>query len=259
MIFPGARAPLFSPSRIIHSAGLSLTEPPGLYHSALPRMVTPGTSREMLSNSKSGVFPTSSTGRDPNLSLILVIMSELLYKLGARRPEEVNRKNTDQRISRRADISPPAMVGAQSSLYLFTLTFRYVESALSAQKFQNSFDRPSAAGEDGGIELGIGACLALSELHHEVLELLGSFGFEGEDELVVVDAEAVAGVVLHGVMLAAYLHVLVHHALALFEGEPIPCAALNERVDEEVVSFAGHDVGASREAWGVFADVDGAS
>ncbi len=60
MVFSGVSAPLFSPSRIIHRAGRSLTEPPGLYHSALPRMRTPGISAEMFGNSRSGVLPTSS-------------------------------------------------------------------------------------------------------------------------------------------------------------------------------------------------------
>src|SRR5919206_2563579 len=86
MIFPGPSSPLFSPSRIIHSAGLSLTEPPGLYHSALPRILTPGTSREMLDNSKRGVFPTRSVGREAAWVLIRVIISELLYKIEGRRP-----------------------------------------------------------------------------------------------------------------------------------------------------------------------------
>src|ERR671919_1359751 len=86
MVLLGVSAPLFSPSRIIHRAGLSFTEPPGLYHSALPRIVTPGTSRETLESSKRGVFPTRSVGCDPTLVLILVIMSELLYKIKPGRP-----------------------------------------------------------------------------------------------------------------------------------------------------------------------------
>src|SRR3712207_1505142 len=86
MVFSGVRAPLFSPSRIIHSAGRSLTEPPGLYHSALPRILTPGTSPEMLGSSRSGVLPTSSVPSSPARLLIRVIMSGLLYRVNFSRP-----------------------------------------------------------------------------------------------------------------------------------------------------------------------------
>src|SRR4028119_1372531 len=87
----------------------------------------------------------------------------------------------------------------------------------------------AASEEGGGGEVGVGARLALAQFHHEVLELLRGLGLEGEDELVVVDAEAVSGVVLYGVVLAAYVHVLVHHPLALVEGEAVPLARLDGR------------------------------
>src|SRR5215216_403704 len=128
-----------------------------------------------------------------------------------------------------------------------------------SQKVQNFFEGPPAAGEDGSIELGVGARLALAEFHHQVLELLGGLGLEGKDELVIVDTEAVGGVVLYRVVLAAYLHVLVHHALALFEGEAVPRAGLHERVDEEVLALAGDDMGTALEARCVLSYVDGAS
>src|SRR3712207_6824861 len=80
MIFSDVKAPLLSPSRIIQRAGRSLTEPPGLYHSALPRMRTPDTSPEMLGSSRSGVLPTSSVTRPPAHSLIRVIMSGLIIQ-----------------------------------------------------------------------------------------------------------------------------------------------------------------------------------
>src|SRR5215210_1334235 len=80
IVFSGVRAPLLSPSRIIHIAGLSLTEPPGLRHSALPSIRTPGVSVEMAGKSKSGVLPTSSVTFFPTRLLIRVIMSGLIIQ-----------------------------------------------------------------------------------------------------------------------------------------------------------------------------------
>src|SRR5687767_5819294 len=58
---PGLSAPDRSPSRIIHSAARSLTEPPGLYHSALAYTSTFGDrSSAMLRSRISGVLPTRS-------------------------------------------------------------------------------------------------------------------------------------------------------------------------------------------------------
>src|SRR5918995_7193408 len=117
----------------------------------------------------------------------------------------------------------------------------------------------AAAGEDRGIQFGVGACFALPELHHQVLELFGGFGLEGEDELVVVYPGAVPRVVLYGIVLASYMHVLVHHALALFYGQRVPRPCLDEGIEEEVLAFSRDDVRAILEAWRVLADVDGAS
>src|SRR4029079_12709421 len=60
IVLPRVSAPVFSPSRTIQSAGQSLTEPPGLNHSALPRSRTDarGDRRE---RSRSGVLPTRAT------------------------------------------------------------------------------------------------------------------------------------------------------------------------------------------------------
>src|SRR5271157_4791690 len=63
MVNPGRSAPLFSPSRIMLAAGLSLTDPPGFIHSALARSCTCwGRSREILSRRRRGVLPIPSTG-----------------------------------------------------------------------------------------------------------------------------------------------------------------------------------------------------
>src|ERR671911_95456 len=116
----------------------------------------------------------------------------------------------------------------------------------------------AAAGEDRGIQFGVGACFALPELHHQVLELFGGFGLEGENKFVVVYPEAVTGVVLYGIVFASYLHVLVHHALALFDGQRVPRPCLDEGIDEEVLAFSRDDVRAVLETRRMLADVDGA-
>src|SRR5437868_12559421 len=60
IVFPGTSAPRASPSSTILSAGRSLTEPPGLNPSSLPKMRTPGASpSRTLRSSTSGVLPTS--------------------------------------------------------------------------------------------------------------------------------------------------------------------------------------------------------
>src|SRR4051794_28504681 len=220
MVFPDVSFPLLSPSRIIHSAGRSLTEPPGLYHSALPRILTPEASREMFDNSRSGVFPTRSTGREGAWVLILVIMSGLLYKLKTLRPGRVSRgEMSEQHISRKAHRKPSDYGWCvEKIIYLFEYPALPLSVYLS-QNFQDFFEGTTAAGEDRGIQLCIGAGLTLTQFHHQVLEFLGGLGLEGEDELVVVYPEAVGSVVLYWIVLAAYPHVLVHHALAFFEGE----------------------------------------
>ena len=54
---PGVKAPLFSCSRTIHRAARSLTEPPGLRNSALPKISQPVASLSMGMRI-SGVLPT---------------------------------------------------------------------------------------------------------------------------------------------------------------------------------------------------------
>src|SRR5215212_11467401 len=114
IVFSGVSAPVFSPSRIIQSAGLSLTDPPGLYHSALPRMLTAGTSAETLGNSRSGVLPTSSVTLFPARRLIRVIMSGLIIQgegSASRREGGCLTNVTAERLER----CLPAMVGALRS------------------------------------------------------------------------------------------------------------------------------------------------
>src|SRR5579862_316098 len=60
MVLPGTSAPRASPSSTILSAGRSLTDPPGLNPSSLPKMRTPGASpSRIFRSSTSGVLPTS--------------------------------------------------------------------------------------------------------------------------------------------------------------------------------------------------------
>src|SRR5882762_1249419 len=56
-VLPRENFPLRRPSVTMLEAARSLTEPPGLYHSALPRISTPGKWRVRLSRRKSGVLP----------------------------------------------------------------------------------------------------------------------------------------------------------------------------------------------------------
>src|SRR5215207_2743516 len=128
-----------------------------------------------------------------------------------------------------------------------------------SQSLQNLRQGPAPAGEDRGVQLGVGACFALPALHHLVLDLLGGFSFEGKDELVVVYPEAVTRIVLYGIMLASDLHVLVHHALALLYGQPVPRPRLDKRIDEEVLALSWNDVRAVLETRRMLADVDRAS
>src|SRR6202171_3813836 len=59
IVFSCVSAPRRSPSSIIHSAARSLTEPPGLNHSAFAYTSTLGNSLSNMRMRKSGVFPIS--------------------------------------------------------------------------------------------------------------------------------------------------------------------------------------------------------
>ena len=61
IVFPDRSAPRASPSSIILRAGRSLTEPPGLNPSSLPKSRTPGATPSRTRRiSTRGVLPTSS-------------------------------------------------------------------------------------------------------------------------------------------------------------------------------------------------------
>src|ERR1700733_12489735 len=60
-ILPDVNLPLARACATMLAAARSLTEPPGLSHSALPRISTPGRSLAMRTRRSSGVFPMRST------------------------------------------------------------------------------------------------------------------------------------------------------------------------------------------------------
>ncbi len=87
--------------------------------------------------------------------------------------------------------------------------------------------------------------LGFAQLLYEVEEVFGEVGLEGDDKLLVIEAEGVRGVQLHTRILQADADVLVHQPLPLFEREQVPGARLPERVDEDVLLAAGTDRAAS--------------
>ena len=71
------------------------------------------------------------------------------------------------------------------------------------QLVQNVLHRHLHAGKDRRIALGVFAALGLAQLHHQVQEILGLLGLEGDDEVLVVQAEAVGRVELDAGVLVA--------------------------------------------------------
>src|SRR5208282_2509982 len=64
-IFPAASLPERRASATMLAAARSLTDPPGLYHSALPQRCTQGRSRTSASNRNSGVLPMAVSTASP--------------------------------------------------------------------------------------------------------------------------------------------------------------------------------------------------
>ena len=86
-------------------------------------------------------------------------------------------------------------------------------------------DAAGDAGEDRRLALGVGARLAAAQAFDQVQEVARVVRLEGDDELLVVQAERVAGVDLDSRELVADADVLVHGLLALLERQAIPRAA----------------------------------
>src|SRR5215469_7147866 len=68
-VLPEANFPLRRPSEMMLNAARSLTEPPGLYHSALASTCTLGNSRAMRSSRSKGVLPMRAMVRWPSRAL----------------------------------------------------------------------------------------------------------------------------------------------------------------------------------------------
>ena len=94
------------------------------------------------------------------------------------------------------------------------------------------------AGEGGGVAQRVRARLGGAQLLHEVEEVARVVGLEGDDELLVVEPERVAGVEVDRGVLAADPDVLLHDPPALVGGERVPLARLDEWIDEQVPARA---------------------
>jgi len=73
---------------------------------------------------------------------------------------------------------------------LFSISGRFIPASLA------SLAGEADATEDGGVLEGVEADLGLAELLDQVEEVFGEVGLEGDDELLVVQAEGVGGVEL---------------------------------------------------------------
>ena len=88
----------------------------------------------------------------------------------------------------------------------------------------------------------------VAELLDEVEELARVVALEGDDELLVVEAERVGGVDGDLRVTAADRDVLGHHPAALLERQAIPLALLVERVDDAVLALRRADLRPRRDS-----------
>ena len=123
---------------------------------------------------------------------------------------------------------------APRALFVPQLIPRFARDELEASDpGQDLLDRAAPAGVHRRVAGGVLRRLGLAQLLHEVQELVSGVGFEGHDEVLVVEAERVGGVDLHPRVLVADGDVLVHDPLALGHRQQVPVPRLDERVDEE--------------------------
>src|SRR6201992_1996323 len=113
---------------------------------------------------------------------------------------------------------------------------------LAAERAQGPFQRPGHAREGRRVALGVAAGLGGAQLLHQVQETAGMVGLEGDDELLVVEAERIAGVEIHARELLAVLYVLMPDTPPLLGVQQVPLAGLHERIDEEVLPERGADL-----------------
>src|ERR1044072_663800 len=81
-----------------------------------------------------------------------------------------------------------------------------------------------------------------AQLLHEVEELARVVALEGDDELLVVEAERVRGVDRDFGVATADLDVALHDPLSLLCRQPVPAALLDHRVEEEVLALGDADL-----------------
>src|SRR5918911_548524 len=103
----------------------------------------------------------------------------------------------------------------------------------STERLQALGERALAAGVHRRVAQRVRGGLRLAQLLDEIEEVGRLLRLEGDDELLIVEAERVGRVQLNGAVLRADAYVLVHHLLALLDGQPVPLARLHERIDEE--------------------------
>jgi len=111
----------------------------------------------------------------------------------------------------------------------------------AAQRVEHVPQRHLHAGECRRIAQRVGRRLALPQLHDQIEKLARVVAFEGDDELLVVEAIGVRRVQPNRRMRAADADVFVHHPLAFRFGERVPGARLDERIHEEVLRRARLD------------------
>src|SRR5207302_10610930 len=112
-------------------------------------------------------------------------------------------------------------ISALTSARRFALTGKTLgEAGCSAQgdavkRAQRTLQRARDAGEGGGVAEGVRARLAGPQPLHEIEEVGGVVGLEGDHELLVVEPKRVAGVEVHRRVLAPDPDVLLHDPPAL--------------------------------------------
>src|SRR3712207_3737335 len=108
--------------------------------------------------------------------------------------------------------------------------------ASAAERSQRLLDRHGSAGKGGRVAQRVLARFGAAQFHDQVEEVGDLVALEGDDELLVVQAEGVRGVDGDAGVGAADGDVLVHHALPLFLGQRVPGARLDEWIDEQVLA-----------------------
>ena len=100
----------------------------------------------------------------------------------------------------------------------------------------------SALNRGAELRLHLKAALTNGVTRDEIKEIRGFVRLKGDDKLLIVQAERVGRVQFHGTIFRADADVLVHHLLPLFGRARVQFARLDERIDEQVIGFARHDV-----------------